>query len=179
MQNAKKRAAAEEEQGGGGGKEGGKEDAGAGGRGKKGQRRLLLGKQEARSGGGAKDAKPKEAAAANAGPEQETAVADPQTGSYSAAILSALRSESSWAARLAVRELKKEVMSHNQVVAAAFMTGTEQQYSPEERQADAKWWRGREAERQATAAAPAVADTGGTWPVQPMTGDGHVTPIEQ
>lgn len=81
---------------------------------------------------------------------------DPQAGSYSAAILSALRSESSAAARVAVAALKEQVMEHNRAVAAAFMAETEAQYTAAERSADAAWWRTRQVER--VAAATAAAD---------------------
>lgn len=78
---------------------------------------------------------------------------EPQAGSYSAAILAALRSESSAAARVAVAALKEHVMGHNRAVAAAFMAQTEAQYAEAERSADAAWWRARQAERAAAAAA--------------------------
>ncbi|PRW56831.1 cell division [Chlorella sorokiniana] len=73
--------------------------------------------------------------------------ADPQAGSYSAAILAALRSESSIAAHQAVRALKAEVMNHNVAVAAAFMADTEGQFSAEERDADRRAWALRQQQR--------------------------------
>jgi hypothetical protein len=81
---------------------------------------------------------------------------DPRPRSYSAAILAALRLESSAAAHEAMKELKAKVMSHNTAVAAAFMADTAAQYSAAERDADAAWWHARQAERAAAAAAAAA-----------------------
>lgn len=90
---------------------------------------------------------------------------DPPEGSYSAALLGALRSASSEAAREAVRGLKAEVMSHNAQVAAAFMAATEAQYTAEERAADAAAWAVRAAARAADAGDPGrVAFWGGGQP---------------
>ena len=87
---------------------------------------------------------------------------EPPVGSYSAALLGALRSESSVAAREAVRGLKAEVMNHNAMVAAAFMAATEAQYSVQERAADAAAWAARAAARAADAHDPGrVAFWGG------------------
>jgi hypothetical protein len=72
----------------------------------------------------------------------------PAASSYSAAILSALREESSAAARLAVKQLKAVVMQHNAAVAAAFMAETEGQHSRQEQAEDAAQWRLRVADRQ-------------------------------
>ncbi|KAL4439721.1 hypothetical protein ABPG75_002722 [Micractinium tetrahymenae] len=136
---------------------------------KKGQRRLLLEKE----GGGSRgdeDAKspgpPKPQQQEHPQQGEEPHVDEPQTGSYSAAILAALRSESSAAARVAVAALKEQVMRHNRAVAAAFMAESEAQYAAEERAMDAGWWRAREAER----AAAAAAAVGGSWPSeQPLS----------
>lgn len=88
---------------------------------------------------------PKQAVPGKGGPASPPA--DPQDSSYSAAILAALRSESSIAAHQAVRALKAEVMNHNVAVAAAFMAETEGQYSADERDADRRSWALRRQQR--------------------------------
>ena len=72
----------------------------------------------------------------------------PPAHSYSAALLAALGEESSVAARLAMKQLKADVMQHNKAVAAAFMAETEGQYSQQEQAADAVQWRQRVLDRQ-------------------------------
>lgn len=108
--------------------------------------------QKGKKAGGAapKRQAPKQQAPKQAGPGKggpAAPPADPQDGSYSAAILSALRSESSIAAHQAVRALKAEVMNHNVAVAAAFMAETEGQYSADERNADRRSWALRRQQR--------------------------------
>ena len=71
----------------------------------------------------------------------------PPASSYSAAILSALRAESSTAARAAVKQLKAAVMQHNTAVAAGFMAETKGQHSWQEQEEDAAKWRMRLADR--------------------------------
>lgn len=90
---------------------------------------------------------PKQQKGGQAAAQPSKAPADPQAGSYSAAILAALRSESSIAAHQAVRALKAEVMNHNVAVAAAFMAETEAQYSSAERDADRHAWALRRQQR--------------------------------
>lgn len=117
------------------------EDTAAGGSNRGSSRGLLkAGSKKGGKGGGKKQQK------APAPPKAAEVVA-PLPGSYSAAVLAALRSESSIAAHQAVKQLKAEVMNHNQMVAAAFMAGTEGQFSAAERAADAAAWRLRVLER--------------------------------